>query len=42
LIGNDCQLNAGCSMEKTVIGDHITISGRTRLGPGSRIWPALP
>ncbi len=39
LIANDCYLGAGCSAEKTVIGDHITVSSKSRLGPGSRLWP---
>ncbi len=39
LIANDCRLNAECSLEKTVIGDHLTVSSRTKLGPGSRVWP---
>jgi mannose-1-phosphate guanylyltransferase len=39
LIANDCYLGAGCSAEKTVIGDHITVSNKSRLGPGSRLWP---
>ena len=39
LIANDCSLDADCSVEKTVIGDHLTISRKTRLGPGSRLWP---
>lgn len=41
LIANDCFLDSDCSVEKTVIGDHITITSRTKLGPGSRIWPPL-
>ncbi|MCR4394096.1 MAG: NDP-sugar synthase [Dehalococcoidales bacterium] len=39
LIANDCYLQAGCVLEKSVLGDHITITCNTRLGPGSRIWP---
>lgn len=39
LIANDCYLNAECSLESTILGDHITITAKTRLGPGSRIWP---
>lgn len=39
LIGNECYLDSDCWMEKTVVGDHITITSKTRLGPGSRIWP---
>ncbi len=41
LIANDCYLNAETSLEKTVIGDHITITAKTKLGPGSRIWPVM-
>ncbi len=41
LIANDCYLGAGCSAEKTVIGDHITVSSKSRLGPGSRLWPQV-
>jgi len=40
LIANDCYIGAGCQVERSVIGDHITITARTRLGEGSRIWPA--
>jgi mannose-1-phosphate guanylyltransferase len=39
LIAHDCYLEADCAVEKTVIGDHITIASKTRLGPGSRLWP---
>jgi mannose-1-phosphate guanylyltransferase len=39
LVANDCYLNAESSLENTILGDHLTISGKTRLGPGSRIWP---
>jgi len=39
LIANDCFFEADCSVEKTVIGDHIIVSRKTKLGTGSRIWP---
>lgn len=39
LIANDCHLNEECSVENAIIGDHITVTAKTRLGPGSRIWP---
>jgi mannose-1-phosphate guanylyltransferase len=39
LIANDCYLDAECSAEKTIIGDHINVTSKTRLGPGSRVWP---
>jgi mannose-1-phosphate guanylyltransferase len=39
LVANDCKFEEGCAAEKTVIGDHITLSRNTKLGPGSRIWP---
>jgi len=39
LIANDCFLDTECSVEQSILGDHITISSKTRLGPGSRIWP---
>ena len=39
IISNDCVLDAGTYAEKTVVGDHVTVSRNTRLGPGSRIWP---
>jgi mannose-1-phosphate guanylyltransferase len=41
LVANDCYLDSDCSIEKTVIGDHVTITSKTILGPGSRIWPPL-
>jgi NDP-sugar pyrophosphorylase family protein len=40
LVANDCYFDADCSAEKAVIGDHIRISSKTKLGPGSRLWPA--
>ena len=40
LVANDCYFDADCSAEKAVIGDHIRISSQTKLGPGSRLWPA--
>lgn len=40
LIANNCLLQTGCVLEKSVLGDHITITCNTRLGPGSRIWPS--
>jgi mannose-1-phosphate guanylyltransferase len=39
IVASDCCLDTGASAEKSVIGDHVTISRNTRLGPGSRIWP---
>jgi mannose-1-phosphate guanylyltransferase len=39
LIGNDCVVGGESAMESSVIGDHVTITPRTKLGPGSRIWP---
>ena len=39
LIANDCYLEADCAAEKTIIGDHIAVSSKTKLGPGSRLWP---
>jgi mannose-1-phosphate guanylyltransferase len=44
IIANNCLLESNSYIEKAVIGDHVTISRNTRLGPGSRIWPpaALP
>jgi mannose-1-phosphate guanylyltransferase len=39
LIANDSQLGTEANIEKSVIGDHVTISRNSRLGPGSRIWP---
>ncbi len=41
LIANDSSLEDGSSAEQSVIGDHITITRSTKLGPGSRIWPAV-
>jgi mannose-1-phosphate guanylyltransferase len=40
LIANDCHLGANAAAEKTVIGDHVDVSPNSRLGPGSRLWPA--
>jgi mannose-1-phosphate guanylyltransferase len=39
LVANDCLLEAEACVEKAVIGDHITVTSRTRYGAGSRIWP---
>jgi mannose-1-phosphate guanylyltransferase len=39
LIANDCTIGAECVMENSVVGDHIQLTTKTRLGPGSRIWP---
>jgi mannose-1-phosphate guanylyltransferase len=39
LVANDCHLEAEACVEKAVIGDHITITSRSRYGAGSRIWP---
>jgi mannose-1-phosphate guanylyltransferase len=39
LIANDCRIGAECSIENSVIGDHIILTPKTKLGPGSRIWP---
>jgi mannose-1-phosphate guanylyltransferase len=39
LVANNCNLDANVNAEKSVIGDHVTLSRNTRLGPGSRIWP---
>jgi mannose-1-phosphate guanylyltransferase len=42
LVANDCLLGNNVTAEKTVIGDHVTVSGNTRMGAGSRIWPSNP
>jgi mannose-1-phosphate guanylyltransferase len=42
ILSNDCLLEANSYTEKSVVGDHVTISRNTRLGPGSRIWPPTP
>ncbi|HSW56827.1 MAG TPA: NDP-sugar synthase, partial [Dehalococcoidales bacterium] len=39
LIANDCVLGQESCVESSLIGCHITLTPRTRLGPGSRIWP---
>jgi mannose-1-phosphate guanylyltransferase len=39
LVANDCHLEAESCIEKAVIGDHITVTSRSRYGAGSRIWP---
>ncbi len=39
LIANDCVFDNNTYAEKSVIGDHVSLSRNTRLGPGSRIWP---
>ncbi len=39
LVANDCQLEAEACIEKAVIGDHITVTSRSKYGAGSRIWP---
>jgi mannose-1-phosphate guanylyltransferase len=39
LIANGCTFEEGSAAENSVIGDHITITRNTKLGPGSRIWP---
>jgi mannose-1-phosphate guanylyltransferase len=41
LIANDCNFEESSFVEKSVIGDHITITRNTKLGPGSRIWPPM-
>jgi mannose-1-phosphate guanylyltransferase len=40
LIANKCTIGADCVVENSVIGDHIQLTPKTRLGPGSRVWPA--
>ena len=40
LVANDSVFETGSSAEKSIIGDHTTITRNTKLGPGSRIWPA--
>jgi mannose-1-phosphate guanylyltransferase len=39
LVANDCLLDFDCIVEKSIIGDHITVTRNTRLSPGSCIWP---
>jgi mannose-1-phosphate guanylyltransferase len=39
ILANDCNLEANSYTEKSVVGDHVTVSRNTRLGPGSRVWP---
>lgn len=39
LIANNCNLGAECVIENSVIGDHISLTARTKLGPDSNIWP---
>jgi mannose-1-phosphate guanylyltransferase len=41
LVGNDCSFGSDCSIEKSVIGDHITVTQNTKLGPGSCVWPQM-
>lgn len=40
LIANNCELGTECAIENSVIGDHITLNPKTKLGSGSKIWPA--
>jgi mannose-1-phosphate guanylyltransferase len=39
IIANDCFLDTNVYAEKSVIGDHVTISRNTHLGAESLIWP---
>jgi mannose-1-phosphate guanylyltransferase len=39
IIANDCVLDTNVYAEKSVIGDHVTMSRNTRLGADSLIWP---
>lgn len=40
LVANDCHFEDSSSAEKSVVGDHIIVSCRSQLGPGSRLWPS--
>jgi mannose-1-phosphate guanylyltransferase len=40
IVANDSCLKAECNIEGAVIGDHVTVDGGARLGPGAKIWPS--
>jgi mannose-1-phosphate guanylyltransferase len=39
IVAHHCHLEAGCRLEKAVLGDHVTVPSRARLAPGSKIPP---
>jgi mannose-1-phosphate guanylyltransferase/phosphomannomutase len=41
LVANDSVFETGSSAEKSIVGDHVTVSRNTKLGPGSRVWPVI-
>lgn len=42
IVADHCRLEAGCRLEKAVLGDHVTVPGQSRPAPGSRIPPGTP
>ena len=39
IVGNECCLNADCIVEKSVIGDNVTVTSGCKIEPGSKLWP---
>jgi len=39
IVANDCCLNAGSIVEKSVIGDNVTVISGCKIEPGSKLWP---
>lgn len=39
IVADGCLLKAGCTIEKTVLGDSVTVSSGSSLRPGSKIEP---
>lgn len=39
IVAHHCHLEAGCRLEKAVLGDHVTVSSCARVAPGSKIPP---
>ena len=42
LVANDSLLENNVNAEKTVLGDHVTVSRYSKLGAGTLIWPTAP
>ena len=39
IVANDCCLNADCIIEKSAVGDNVTIISGRKIEAGSKIWP---
>ena len=39
IVANDCCLNADCIIEKSAVGDNVTITSGRKIEAGSKIWP---